>query len=158
MSVSSTKGRSKEEKKRKNRLKRAECEKRDLRCTPPIDRLCDCEIEWKLYRRAFSRFVLRSHKFAALLVHRLVATLARQWGLGSRQKKKRHKREKKISLVSFRNRHRPRTKLDRLWRYLRVRPPHVCKAHFYVDVRVRSEPTANRGWICARKFPFCGSS
>ena len=133
MSVSSTKGRSKEEKKRKNRLKRAECEKRDLRCTPPIDRLCDCEIEWKLYRRAFSRFVLRSHKFAALLVHRLVATLARQWGLGSRTEEKKGTNESKKSLSSnSETEHRPRTKLDRLWRYLsgetptRLQSPFLC--------------------------------
>ena len=79
-----------------------------LRCTPPIDRLCDCEIEWKLYRRALFRFVLRSHKFAALLVHRLVATLARHGVSAAAQKKKKaQNKEKKISLISFGNRTSP---------------------------------------------------
>jgi hypothetical protein len=109
-----------------------------LRCTPPIDRLCDCEIEWKLYRRAFSRFVLRSHKFAALLVHRLVATLARQWGLGSRTEEKKGTNESKKSLSSnSETEHRPRTKLDRLWRYLSGETPTRLQSPFLrLDVRL----------------------
>jgi hypothetical protein len=104
-----------------------------LRCTPPIDRLCDCEIEWKLYRRAFSRFVLRSHKFAALLVHRLVATLARHGVSAAAQEEKKgtKQREKNLSrLIRKQNiAHVPSSTAFGV--IFRVRPPHVCKAHFY---------------------------
>lgn len=84
--------------------------------------------------------------------------------MGSRQptrRKKRHKTKRKKSLSSHsETEHRPRTKLDRLWRYLsgetptRLQSPFLC-----VDVRVyvRNQQQIE-WWICAREFPFCGSS
>jgi|TARA_B110000483_G_scaffold117319_1_gene141975 hypothetical protein len=72
------------------------------------------------------------------LVHRLVATLARHGVSAAAQKKKKAQNEEKKSLSSnSETEHRPRTKLDRLWRYLsgetptRLQSPFLC-----VDVRL----------------------
>ena len=103
-----------------------------LRCTPPIDRLCDCEIESKLYRRAFSRFVLRSHKFAAL------GSSSRRhprssWGLGSRTEEKKGTNESKNLSHLIRKQNSTHVPSSTAFGVIfRVRPPHVCKAHFYV--------------------------
>ena len=72
------------------------------------------------------------------MVHRLVATLARHGVSAAAQKKKKAQNEEKKSLSSnSETEHRPRTKLDRLWRYLsgetptRLQSPFLC-----VDVRL----------------------
>ena len=139
MSVSSTKGRSKEEKKRKNRLKRAECEKRD----PSLYTANRSSLRLRNRMETISTriFSLRT-PFAQ--IRRAFGSSSRRHprsSMGSRQphrRKKRHKTKRKKSLSSrSETEHRPRTKLDRLWRYLsgetptRLQSPFLC-----VDVRL----------------------
>ena len=138
MSVSSTKGRSKEEKKRKNRLKRAECEKRDfvVHRQSIVSAIAKSNGNY-IDARYFALKSVRTNSPRLWFIVSSPPSLV----MGSRQphgRKKRHKTRRKKSLSSHsETEHRPRTKLDRLWRYLsgetptRLQSPFLC-----VDVRV----------------------
>jgi hypothetical protein len=135
MSVSSPpKEEAQEEKKRKNRLKRAECEKRDpslytanrssLRLRNRMEtistRIFSLRTPFAQIRRAFGSSSRRHPRSS--------------WGLGSRteEKKGTKQREKNLSrLIRKQNiAHVPSSTAFGV--IFRVRPPHVCKAHFYV--------------------------
>ena len=140
MSVSSPpKEEAQEEKKRKNRLKRAECEKRD----PSLYTANRSSLRLRNRMETISTRVI-SLRTPFAQIRRAFGSSSRRhprssWGLGSRtRRKKRHKTKRKKSLSSHsETEHRPRTKLDRLWRYLsgetptRLQSPFLC-----VDVRV----------------------
>ena len=134
MSVSSPpKEEAQEEKKRKNRLKRAECEKRDpslytanrssLRLRNRMEtistRIFSLRTPFAQIRRAFGSSSRRHPRSS--------------WGLGSRTEEKKGTNESKnlSHLIRKQNiAHVPSSTAFGI--IFRVRPPHVCKAHFYV--------------------------
>ena len=140
MSVSSPpKEEAQEEKKRKNRLKRAECEKRD----PSLYTANRSSLRLRNRMETISTRVI-SLRTPFAQIRRAFGSSSRRhprssWGLGSRtEEKKGTKQGEKKSLSSHsETEHRPRTKLDRLWRYLsgetptRLQSPFLC-----VDVRL----------------------
>ena len=135
MSVSSPpKEEAQEEKKRKNRLKRAECEKRD----PSLYTANRSSLRLRNRMETISTRVI-SLRTPFAQIRRAFGSSSRRhprssWGLGSRteEKKGTKQREKNLS-HHIRKQNIPHVPSSTAFGVIfRVRPPHVCKAHFYV--------------------------
>ena len=133
MSVSSTKGRSKEEKKRKNRLKRAECEKRDfvVHRQSIVSAIAKSNGNY-IDAHFLASYSVRTNSPRFWFIVSSPPSLVNGVSAAAQKKKKAQTRVKNLS---------PRIRKQNIAHVpsstafgviFRVRPPHVCKAHFYV--------------------------